>query len=63
MKELIKLLSDMRGISGFEYRINEEIKKLFASYADDVTIDKLGSVIAVKRCGKKNAKKVMIEAF
>lgn len=62
MKELIKRLSDMRGVSGFEYRINDEIKKLFAPYADEVTTDNLGSVIAVKRCGRKNAKKVMIEA-
>lgn len=62
MKELIQKLSDMRGISGFEYRINEQIADLFKPYADDVMIDALGSVIAVRKCGKPNAKKIMIEA-
>ncbi len=62
MVELIKKLSDMRAISGFEYRISENIKSLFEEYADDVNVDRLGSVIAVKKCGKENAPIVMIEA-
>ena len=62
MRELIRKLSDMRGISGFEYRINDEIKNLLAPYCDSVKIDALGSVIGVKRCGKENAPSVMIEA-
>ena len=62
LKKLIKKLSDMRGISGYEYRITEEIKKLLEPYCDEAYTDNLGSLIAVKRCGKKNAKKVMIEA-
>ena len=62
MRELIKKLSDMRGISGFEYRITDKIKEMFEQYCDEVTIDPLGSVIAVKKCGKENAPKLMIEA-
>lgn len=62
MKELIQKLSDMRGISGFEYRLTDKISELFAPYCDEVSIDALGSVIAVKHCGKENAKKIMIEA-
>lgn len=62
MRDLIKKLSDLRGISGFEYRLNGEIAELFKQYADEVRIDSLGSVIAVKRCGKSNAPSVMIEA-
>ncbi len=62
MKELIKTLSDLRGISGFEYRINEKIKDIISPFADEVKIDDLGNVIAVKRCGKENAKSIMIEA-
>lgn len=62
MNELIKKLSDMRAISGFEYRISENIKELFAPYSDEVYIDALGNVTAVKRCGRENAPKVMIEA-
>lgn len=62
MKELLNKLSNMRGISGFEYRINEEIAKLFKPLCDEVSIDTLGNVIAVKRCGRYNAKKILIEA-
>lgn len=62
MRKLIKQLSDLRGISGFEYRLNNEIKKMLEPYADEVRTDALGNVIAIKRCGKKNAPSVMVEA-
>lgn len=62
MQNLIKKLSDMRGISGFEYRITPKIADMFREYADDVTIDTMGNVIAVKKCGRDNAPKIMIEA-
>lgn len=62
MKELIKNLSDMRGVSGFEYRITDKIADLLRPYCDEVRIDALGSVIGVRRCGKENAPRIMIEA-
>ncbi len=62
MKELIQKLSDMRAISGYEYRINQEIKKIIESFCDDAYIDNLGNVVAVKRCGKPDAKKILLEA-
>ncbi len=62
MKKLIRKLSDLRGISGYEYRINEEIAELFRPFCDEVKIDTLGSVIGCRRCGKSNAPKIMIEA-
>ena len=62
MRELIKTLSDMRGISGHEYRITDKIKAMFEPCSDSVKIDPLGSVIAVKKCGKENAPRLMIEA-
>lgn len=61
MEELIAKLSDMRGISGYEYRINEEIKEMFEPYCDDVRIDNLGSVIAFKK-GRTSESKIMLEA-
>lgn len=62
MKKLIKQLSDMRGISGFEYRLNNNIAELFKPYSDEVRIDSLGSVIAVKHSNIPLAPKIMIEA-
>lgn len=55
-------LSDMRAVSGYESRINTQIAKLFEPYCDKVEIDRLGSVIACKKCGIENAPSVMIEA-
>ena len=62
MKELLKKLSGMRGISGYEYRISDGVAALFKPYADEVFTDTLGNVIAVRRCGRDNAKSIMIEA-
>lgn len=62
MRNLIKRLSDLRGTSGYEYRINRAIADEFEPYADEVRIGPLGSVTAVKYCGIKNAPKIMIEA-
>lgn len=62
MDKLVRRLSDLRGISGFEGRINQAVADEFRKYCDSVEIDPLGSVIAVKKCGKANAPKVMIEA-
>lgn len=62
MEELVKKLSDLRGISGFEYRLTDEIARLFAPYVDEIFFDSLGSVIAVKRSKTEEPKKIMIEA-
>ncbi len=62
MKKTLEKLSDMRGVSGFEYRITDEIKKIFYEYADEVYTDALGSVIAHKKSNNENAPKIMIEA-
>lgn len=62
MERLIKELSDMRSVSGFEYRTADKIADKFRPYADEVKTNTLGSVIAMKRCGKENAPLLMIEA-
>ena len=60
-KELLKL-SALGGISGFEDAVTPKITKLLEKYCDEVKKDPLGNIIATKHCGKKNAKKVMLEA-
>lgn len=61
MEKLLRELSDLRGISGFEYRINEKIKAMIEPYCDEVRIDALGNVIALKK-GKKSDRSFLIEA-
>lgn len=61
MKEILKTLSNMRGVSGFEYMINREIADMMKKYADEVYIDNSGSVIGIKK--SKNPKaRIMLEA-
>lgn len=62
MRNLVKKLSNLKAVSGREYRINEAVADLFAPYCDSVRIDELGSVIACKKSHKQNASSVMIEA-
>ncbi len=62
MKDLVKKLSDMRGVSGFEYNFSEEIEKFFRNLGNECFTDSLGNVVAVKRSGKENPLRIMIEA-
>lgn len=61
MKETVKKLSDMRGVSGFEYMINKKIAEMMKEYTDEVYIDNSGSVIALKK-SKHSKGKIMLEA-
>ncbi len=61
LTKLLKTLSNLRGISGFEYMIADDISKLISPYADEVYSDNIGNIIALKRCGKPDAPKIMIE--
>lgn len=61
MESILKQLSDLRGISGYEYRINEQIKSLIAPYCDEVRLDSLGNIIAFKK-GRTSKQKIMLEA-
>lgn len=47
--EFLKSLSNHNGISGFEFTLNEMIISYFQEYADEVTVDKLGNIIALKK--------------
>lgn len=61
MKELVYKLSNMRGVSGFEYSFSDEVKKIMEQYSPECFTDCLGNVVGVIRCGLENAPKVMIE--
>ena len=62
MRKLIKELSSLRGISGRERTVAEAVRDKLIPYCDSVTIDAVGSVIAYRSCGRKNAPSVLIEA-
>lgn len=62
MIDILKELSDSGGISGFEYVIAPNVKKLLMSYCDEVTEEPSGNVVGTIYCDKKDAPFVMIEA-
>lgn len=62
MRNLIKKISDLRAVSGREYQINGEVRDILMPYCDSVHIDKLGSVIGLKKSKKPDAPSIMIEA-
>lgn len=57
--ELLKKLSETPGISGREERIRALIKQELEKLADEVRVDAIGNVIALKK-GKTGSKKIMI---
>lgn len=55
-------LCALPGPSGFESPVAAAAAKLIESVVDEVRIDKMGSVIGVRRCGKENAPKLLLDA-
>ena len=58
--ELLQQVTQIPGAPGFEHRIRDFIKTTVTPYVDDVQIDPLGNLIAVKK--GNSDKKVMITA-
>jgi endoglucanase len=50
------------GPSGFEQPVAECCLELLAPYMDDTRIDVLGNVIGMRKCGKDNAPKLLLDA-
>ncbi len=59
--ELVKKLSEIPAVSGREAPVRDTVIELVRDYADEVMVDALGNVIAVKRGGKGGAR-LMIAA-
>lgn len=62
LRELIKELCSLCAPTGFESAAAVRISELVEPFADELRTDVMGNVIAVRRCGKPGAKKLMLEA-
>lgn len=58
-KMFLELLSNGKGISGYEHTLRDAITSAFDEYADDIIVDKLGNIIAVKK-GEPNENNIKI---
>ena len=55
-------LCALAGPSGFETEVAEAAAELLRPLMDEVSIDRMGNVIGVRRCGKENAPKLLLDA-
>lgn len=61
-KKLLKSLCDNNGVSGYEHTIRDTIISAFDKYTDDIKVDRLGNVIALKKGTSEGRIKIMIAA-
>lgn len=59
VKKLLKILCEESGVSGHEHEISSLIVKAFKDFTDEITIDKIGNVVAVKK-GERNSSNIKI---
>jgi tetrahedral aminopeptidase len=62
MKSLIQKLVETPGPSGFEYEIRDVVRELIGDAADEVRVDALGNLIAVKGKKTDQGMRVMVSA-
>ena len=62
LKEMIIDLCGLAAPAGFEERAFARVKELLSPFVDEIKTDSLGNLIAVKKCGKQDAKKLMLNA-
>lgn len=60
---LMKLLSEANGVSGYEGRVRDIVRKKMESYCEDIREDAMGSLIGLQRgtqSGEKNRRRIML---
>lgn len=60
--QLLKEICETAGVPGFENRIRDLVIREVKPLVDELKVDRMGNVIAIKRSGKEDAKKVMVAA-
>jgi len=62
LKDMIIDLCGLPAPAGFEDKAFARAKELLAPFVDEIKTDALGNLIAVKKCGRRGAKKLMLDA-
>lgn len=62
LRTLLETLCPLYGPSGFEAPVVGRAEELLRPLMDEVHVDRMGSLIGVRRCGKSGAKKVLLDA-
>jgi len=62
LKEMIIDLCGLGAPSGFEGKASARIEELISPFTDEIKTDSMGNLIAVKKCGKVGARRLMLDA-
>jgi len=62
MNELLQLLTETPGVSGDEHKIRGVIRKLISDYVDDIWVDTMGNLIAIKQGTVNPGFKILVDA-
>ena len=61
-EEMLGRLCALSGPSGFEEKVAQAAAELLRPLADEVYTTRLGSVVGVRRCGRENVPKLLLDA-
>ena len=61
-QQILEKLCALPGPSGFEAPVAQAAAELLRPWMDRVEIDRMGSVIGVRRCGRDNAPRLLLDA-
>ena len=62
IKEALRRLCSLMTLSGHESKCKNELFELASPYFDEMSLDKFGNFVFVKKCGKENAPALMLDA-
>lgn len=62
LREMLSELCPLSGPSGFERPVALRAAELLRPYVDEVSIDRMGNLIGVRRCGIPGAKSILLDA-
>lgn len=62
LKEMLSALCPLSGPSGFERPVALRAAELLRPLVDEVSIDRMGNLVGVRRCGTPGAKRVLLDA-
>ena len=62
IKETTRELCTLSGPSGFEEAVALRAKELLTPLVDEITTDSMGNILALRRCGKENARRLLLDA-
>lgn len=62
MEDTLRALCSLGGPSGFEGAVAERAAELLSPLVDQVCLGRLGEVVGVRRCGRPNARRLLLDA-